>query len=181
MSRDALSVLREWWLGHKGDADMPPRSALQPRDLLPILPSIVLVDVGPGRGLDDHRFTFRLTGTGVDTVLGGSLKGRSVDDVLFGCDARSIQDDYETVVRERRPLRSHHRLVFAEDRFVEYRRLAVPLSDPSGAAVTTLACAAELICSYRINPGRPANCPGPQHCAIKPCQEMPPLALFEVS
>jgi hypothetical protein len=161
-SASPTRILFEWWEAKRGDRAMPTRAELDPAELKSILPTLILVDVRPSPSGKGHVFTYRLTGTEIDSRFGVALKGLSVEQAPFGATGPSIQSQYESVVQEGRPICCSHTLMIGE-RHVEYDRLAVPLSDGKGNTIA-LAVAVDFNCVFRIAQGRPPGCSFPEHC-----------------
>jgi hypothetical protein len=159
----ASRALYDWWLRKRDRRPMPMRSELDPQELKPILPHLVIVAVGRENGGDGLTFTCRLAGTEIDSRLGIRVTGLSLDDAPFGEHRASIRAQYETVVREKRPVFCVHNMVVNHTRYVEYDRMAVPLGDAAGE-VSTLLAALDFHCAYGIEQGRPPNCPRPAYC-----------------
>jgi hypothetical protein len=153
----ATQVLLDWWLAKRGGRPMPARADLDPIDLKAILPNLLLIDVQPapkGRG---HTFTCRLAGTEIDSRFGVNLKGMTLETSPFGEARAQIQQQYETAVKEVRPVCCGHNVVIG-DRYVEYDRLVVPLSNGDPGQVTALAAAIDFNCAHLLGDGRPAVC-----------------------
>jgi hypothetical protein len=157
-------VLHEWWERRRGERIMPTRSELDPSELKPILRDLIVIGIEQGGDGDRARFVYRLAGTEIDDRLGIALKGMSLDAAPIGAIRDSIQAQYETVVREGRPVFCSHSMVVNGERYVEYDRLAVPLSDDAGRKTVALLAAVDFRCAYPIEYGRPALCARPHYC-----------------
>jgi len=73
-----LQRLLRYWSGKKAGRDLPSRQDIDPVEIGPeILPHVMLTDV-----LDDGRLRYRLAGTAVEAVIGRSLGGRYLDELL---------------------------------------------------------------------------------------------------
>jgi hypothetical protein len=132
----ALRDLHAYWLAKKGTRIAPPRSAIQPEEIVPLLPNLALVNVIG----DPPRFRFRLFGTALAAAYGQDLTGKFFDEVdldlvseeiLRGA-AEVVRDCCISVVRSRF---TKHR----DGRHVEYERITLPLSD-DGRTVNMLLC-----------------------------------------
>ncbi|WP_119305087.1 PAS domain-containing protein [Dongia deserti] len=78
----------------------PSRSDIEPLDLVPILPRIMLADVIP----DPLDFRYRLSGTAIADVHGTELTGLAPRDLKPSEYGRLIDGHYRQCVMERRPL-----------------------------------------------------------------------------
>ena len=142
---------------------MPLRSELDPSELKPVLPSLIIIDVQRAAGAAAPTFACRLAGTAIDDRFGLRLTGLKLQDAPFGEVRPLIQAQYETCVRERRPIQCSHEMVVNESRYIEYDRLVVPLADAEGQ-VSMLVAAIDFHCAYPVQQGRPIDCPHPTFC-----------------
>jgi hypothetical protein len=166
-SKRSIAELYAWWQHRRAGRAMPRRSELDPAALRHALPDLLIIDVGAGTRPGTHVFTYRLTGTRVDSRLGINLKGRTVETAELGDATAAVQQQYETAVAERRALLSSHSLVVGERRHVEYHRLVVPLASEDEAEVASLVAAVDFMCAYAIGEGKPRFCPDPYACGQK--------------
>ena len=118
-SKPATQVLYDWWQNKRGIRAMPTRAELDPADLKPILADFALIDVRPADG-EGLAFTYRLAGTEIDDRFGMRVTGLTLEQVPFGDAGPSIRQQYETAVREKRPVFCSHKLVVWGERYVEY-------------------------------------------------------------
>lgn len=88
-----------YWREKCGGRSMPSRAEIDPADLKPYLPCIMLVDVVR----DARRFVYRLVGTHEVAGRGYDPTGRSVIDAFYAESLEAGLATYEYVVRERRP------------------------------------------------------------------------------
>jgi hypothetical protein len=95
----SVRALYDHWRTKCGDRPMPARKDLDPVDLKPYLPSIILVDVVA----DARRFVYRLVGTKEVAERGNDPTGKPVGEAFFAKTAEETLDIYGYVVRERRP------------------------------------------------------------------------------
>ena len=95
-----LQALNAWWVAHRGDADMPDRSALWPGDISALLPSIFLSELQR----DPFRIRHRLVGTRAVTLTGFDFTGRYLDEMQRPEAEVPWADYYRAVVETRRPL-----------------------------------------------------------------------------
>ncbi len=161
--QDPIATLEAWWEEQRGARPMPRRSELDPGALRHILPDLMLIDVA-----DDEQFgkdfTARLIGTRIDSHLGQRFTGRSTEPALGSNVAGAVRAQYQAVIDRQRPIRSQNQLVLG-DRYLDYDRLIMPLSNEDGTEIIALVAAVEFACTYALEIGRPMNCPGAQCCA----------------
>ncbi len=160
----ATRILHDWWEHKRGGRSMPTRAELDPAELTAILRSILLIGIDRAPAGDSLAFNCRLAGTEVDSRLGISLTGLSLDTAPIGAARDSVQRQYEAAVRERRPVFCSHNMVVNGRRYVEYDRLVVPLAGAPDGAVSTLVAALDFHCAYPIERGRPPDCSRQAHC-----------------
>lgn len=117
-------AFRDHWLSLRDGQEMPPRSALDPVDIAPLLPHIVLVEVLR----DPLRFRYRLIGTFVTGLAGRDATGQLLDHTLYGRNLGAVVWPYQQVVERREPVATLSGLLFAdrdwqcvENMFVPFR------------------------------------------------------------
>ncbi len=138
-SHALLKDLHAYWLRKKGDGAAPPRAAIRPEEMpRQLLPQIAILDVIPPP--PGFRFRFRLFGTALVRAYGDDLTGRFADEIDFGEAGPALLAQLTDVGRECRPAMARVRLVKASDgRYIQYERVALPLSDDGRAANMILA------------------------------------------
>jgi hypothetical protein len=100
-----VTALHEWWQSRRrtsrsGSPDVPDRSDLDPPDLVPLLPNLLLAEVEH----DPFRIRYRLIGTRIAAVTDFEITGRYLDDLLGPDPDIDWVDYYRTVYRSRQPL-----------------------------------------------------------------------------
>jgi hypothetical protein len=140
-----LRCLLDWWEDRRGGRPMPSRADLDPADLRPILPDLVLVDVDEEA---PTRFQYRLAGTEIDAALGYPIGGHGLADLPILDGRAEVLEQYERTVASRRPTFGKHKLILegTRPRLVHYICVLVPLSD-GGSRVDTLVGAAVFLAS----------------------------------
>lgn len=103
---------------------MPARADIDPLDVPPILPNIVLVDVTG----DPPRFRFRVVGTDIVFRYGAELTGRDLEQVDLGTELGSVRSQYEETTRERVPTYCRHQIETGGGKLLRYERLLLPLA-----------------------------------------------------
>ena len=96
---EIVRLMLHWWLGKCG-ADIPDRSDLDPADLKPLLPNILISDVEH----DPFRVRYRLVGTRAREATGFNIVGRYLDELLPTDPDEPWMADYSLSYRKRRPV-----------------------------------------------------------------------------
>jgi hypothetical protein len=127
--QEKLRSIYRYWDGKRAGRAMPSRADIDPADLKPHLPQIVLLDVEP----DPLRFRYRLVGTEVTRVRRGTSKsdptGTYVDEVTHHQGTLAVLAHYRRVVTERKPSLDHGDYAPDPDRpWARFTRLVMPLS-----------------------------------------------------
>ncbi|MDE2165254.1 MAG: PAS domain-containing protein [Alphaproteobacteria bacterium] len=121
-----------YWRLKCGEHSLPRRADLDPSEIKPILPHVLLIDV-----LGPSRYRYRLIGTDCVTAHGVNAVGLTLDEALKDHEYRThVISLYDQCVDERRPVYSES-LFFAHDGHSAERHVKVlfmPLSD-DGATV----------------------------------------------
>lgn len=100
MAADVIANARAYWEKIRGDRSMPTRASLDPIDIPPLLPFVMLVDV-LRNPLD---FRFRLIGTEVSLIISGNYRGVRFSDLPHMAPGNKVWSEYEEVVTTRKPL-----------------------------------------------------------------------------
>jgi len=119
-----LRLALDYWERKRGGRLAPVRADIDPVDIAPLLPRVMLVDV-TGDPLD---FRFRLAGTGIFKVHGAELTNKRPLDLEPPAYAQLIHRLYCDVVARRAPI-AHRLLIEVETRRSAYMRIMLPLSD----------------------------------------------------
>lgn len=122
---DRLIELYAYWLGKQARRRMPSRGDIDPSEISPLLPHIMLIDV-----LSDERFRIRMVGTALDDATGVNATGRLLNEVMpDGPYAEYVQGLYQEVVREKSPI--YAECEHSDPDLVPHAtiRLIMPLSD----------------------------------------------------
>ena len=125
----------DYWNAKRGARPMPSRRDLDPIEMKPFLPQVMLLEVIEG-GQDFHC---RVIGSDIRERIGFEMTGRRLSE-LNGEPAvvRAIMEEYREVVRLRRPTAARHNFVNrVTGRPKVYERLTTPLSD-DGEAINML-------------------------------------------
>lgn len=120
-----LCALLEYWQARKGDRALPGRPDLDPVDIGPLLPHIILIDVERA----PERFRVRLVGTHVVDTLGRDNTGRYYDEVYRPEAYATFVEGIRRVIAGRAPLSGYGQVYFAAGReYLTYESLTLPLA-----------------------------------------------------
>ncbi len=100
-----------YWASLRRGASLPSRVDLHPAGIKRMLPTVSLIDVK--RDLDgavDYRL--RLAGTGLYSVYGREITGKTLNDVYNSAAAEYWRRELDKVVNERRPGVGEHSLAW---------------------------------------------------------------------
>ena len=90
-----------YWSSLRAGGRLPSRAQLDPHQLKQLLPTVSLIDVVRENGA--VRFRQRLAGTGLYSVYGREITGRSLEEVYSGEDADYWREHLDKVVANGRP------------------------------------------------------------------------------
>jgi hypothetical protein len=98
-SHESVRAVYDYWRRKAAGRPMPTRADIEPADLKPLLPAMMLVDVVH----DTRRFVYRLVGTHEVAGRGRDPTGLSVAEAFYAGSAEEALAAYEYVTRECRP------------------------------------------------------------------------------
>ncbi len=145
------SIIRElfdyWRRKRSGDA-IPQRTDIDPAEILPILPNLMMVDFEQ----QPFRVRFRLVGTKVVDVTGFEFTGMYLDQIAMPDIESSFVECYETASRTRQPVFNRIKWRFDDQVVDEYDFCVLPLDDDGEVATRALAveCYARLEKQYDL-------------------------------
>ena len=122
---EQLCALYAYWRGKLNSRSMPSRADLDPCEIRPLLPYVMLTEVLEG----GKRFRFRLAGTAITEMTGRELSGRYLDEGLPGNGYGDyVLSLYAKMMSVRRPIYSESD--YTSDSGLERtaKRLMLPLS-----------------------------------------------------
>jgi hypothetical protein len=96
----SLRNLHDYWNARRGVRLMPARGDLDPVDLKPMLPMLILIDVVP----DARRYAYRLVGTREVEMRGSDPTGKAVQDGYYAESPEETAQYLDRVVRTRQPV-----------------------------------------------------------------------------
>lgn len=120
-----LQAVHDYWLEKCDGRAMPARADIDPLDLVPYLPSLMLVDVRP----ETPHFVYRLVGTREVQVRGVDPTGKPVETHAFGLDVAYALHNYNSVVATRAPWVDRFELLSTDSHIVDGDKLFLPLSE----------------------------------------------------
>lgn len=144
----ATPLLRQayaYWDSKCAGRDMPARRDLDPAEMMPLLPYLVLMDVQrhakPGWALD---FRYRLIGTHADLMMNGRYTGKSMSDLPHQQPGSRIWQSLETVTLARTPRVNRVPYVGPHKDFISVVDMVMPLSS-DGKTVDMLFCIIDFV------------------------------------
>jgi len=119
-----LKFARDYWFSKRAARLAPARADIDPAEIAPLLPRVMLVDVST----DPIDFRFRLAGTGLFRIHGAELTNKRALDLEPPAYGALIHRLYCEVLARRAPL-VHRLLIECETRRSAYMRIILPLSE----------------------------------------------------
>ena len=120
-----IAAFYTYWEGKRRGRDMPARADIDPLEIVPLLPGIVLIDVVA----DARRFVYRLVGTREVAMRGRDPTGRSVSEGFYGASAEISMASYQDVVGRRAARLERREFTTPEGRYGREQVILLPLSD----------------------------------------------------
>lgn len=120
-----LQQLYHYWQSKRGARAMPGRADIDPAELRPLLPHLMLTDVVD----DGRRFRYRLVGTAVADSFGKNMTGQYVDELMTGAYREFIEGLYRDIIEKKRPVYSESTYFSHQNAEMWAQRLMLPLSD----------------------------------------------------
>ena len=114
-----------YWASLRGEAPVPARGRIDPRDMTRLLPTVSLTEVLPGDAMD---FRIRLAGTALYSVYGREITGRRLGEVYNSAAAEYWRDELGRIVRERRPGVGVHNMAWRGASHLSLVWIRLPLS-----------------------------------------------------
>lgn len=97
----SVREIHGYWDGKRGNRRMPSRADLDPAEMIPFLPNLLLLDVVSQAPLE---LTYRLVGTREVEVRGSDPTGRSVTDAFYCRSREAALANYQMVIDLRQPI-----------------------------------------------------------------------------
>jgi hypothetical protein len=124
MPAGLLPVYRYWESKCHGRS-MPRRSDIDPAEIVPLLPRLMIVDVVD----DERRYVYRLVGTREVDARGRDPTGRPVGEAFIGSSREKVLANYDRVVLTRRPHVDVGAVVTVQDRLDDSHVIFLPISE----------------------------------------------------
>lgn len=123
-SSHLVKELHAYWDRLRGGNPMPRRGDIDPADIKPLLPNILIAELKTS----PFRVFYRLVGSTVTALSGVELSGRHLDEMIAADLENSWQDYYATVRADRRPLYGLARVPTAGGELFSYEFGIFPLA-----------------------------------------------------
>ncbi len=127
-----LKDLLFYWRGKSGARPMPARVDIAPGDLVTHLPRLALLNVH-NEEEGGARFSVRLSGTGIDDLLGHDHRGSSLNDLLPASSAKLVSAALSALVEHKRPMRFFAQARLPGNPAAHVEGLALPLGQDGGS------------------------------------------------
>ncbi len=126
----AHEELFAYWASRRGNGRLPSRAVIHPEHFKRHLPTVSLIDVvGQPRS-----YRLRLAGTGLYSVYGREITGRSLEEIYNSTAADYWRNELDHVVEDRRPAVGVHNLAWRGAPHLSILWIRFPLSS-NGADV----------------------------------------------
>lgn len=121
----ALLPLYRYWDFKRGTRKMPRRSDIDPAEMVPFLPRLMIVDV-----VDDaRRYVYRLVGTREVEARGRDPTGRPVGEAFIGSSREKVLANYDRVAMTARPHVDAGTVITVEDKLDDSHVIFLPISE----------------------------------------------------
>lgn len=120
----AHEELYAYWAGLRHGPQLPSRSDIQPGAIKRLLPTVSLIDVQR----EPLRFRLRLAGTGLYSVYGREITGRTLEEVYSSSAAEYWRTELTNIVKDRRPAVGVHNLSWRGASHMSILWLRLPLA-----------------------------------------------------
>ncbi len=120
-----LEPLFRYWDQKRADRRMPQRADIDPAELVPFLPCLMIVDVVA----DDRRYVYRLVGTREVEARGRDPTGRAVGEAFIGSSRERVLANYDQVQLTGRPHIDLNTVITTKDRLDNSHVIFLPLSE----------------------------------------------------
>jgi hypothetical protein len=121
----SLLPLYQYWDRKRGARRMPQRADIDPAELVPFLPRLMIVDA-----VDDaRRYVYRLVGTQEVTARGRDPTGRPVGEAFVGSSREKVLSNYDRVLMTGRPYVDTGTVITVADRLDDSHVIFLPISE----------------------------------------------------
>lgn len=125
MSNSKIDLAQSYWAQKRGSQSMPARADIEPGEIKPLLPNIVLLDVLT----DPLDFRYRLIGTRIDEHSAQRCTGLLMSEVPGRARPSTVWSNCQRVVETGQPSDSQVPYVGPHKDYVTTRQVVLPLSD----------------------------------------------------
>ncbi|HET6159545.1 MAG TPA: PAS domain-containing protein [Dongiaceae bacterium] len=120
-----IAAFYAYWDSKRRGRRMPARADIDPVEIVPLLPGIMLVDAVA----DARRFVYRLVGTREVAMRGRDPTGRSVGEGFYGASAEASMASYQDVATRRAVRLERREFTTPDGRYGREQVILLPLSD----------------------------------------------------
>ncbi len=117
-----------YWRSRRRSGRLPGRAQIDPCDFKRHLPTISLIDVDEARSFAPRDYRLRLAGTGLYSVYGGEITGKSLGDVYAAEAAQYWRGQLDQIVDTRLPGVGFHSLAWRGAPHLSILWLRLPLA-----------------------------------------------------
>jgi hypothetical protein len=154
-----IRALYDYWKSKCADVVPPPRSAIEPAEIRPLLPYLLLTELSEPSPGEPIRIAYRLVGTQVVRWHGEDFTGRDHGAVKSLAES-GIEESYWRAAATKAPVFGRTAIDAGDRSWITFEYAVFPLSD-NGKTVNkclTIECAGQIESSIGIEaePGRPA-------------------------
>jgi hypothetical protein len=128
-----LAPVFRYWDRKRGTRRMPRRADIDPTEMIPFLPSLMIVDIVP----DARRYVYRLVGTREVQARGRDPTGRAVGEAFLGASRESVLANYNHVSLTGTPHIDLKTVITTGERLDNSHVIFLPLSE-DGETVTQI-------------------------------------------
>ena len=120
----AHEELFAYWASRRQSGRLPCRAAIHPAHFKRLLPAVSLIDVSD----TPRRYRLRLAGTGLYSIYGREITGRTLEEVYNSSAADYWRAELDNVVKERRPAVGVHNLAWRGAAHLSVLWIRLPLA-----------------------------------------------------
>src|SRR5262245_30901471 len=142
-----LQILLNYWLGLRGGEAIPPRSAIDPAAIAPVLPYIWLCEFMP----DEARFRMRLAGEEINKFYGRNISRAYFDEITDDRFRTMMVRRYRRVIEDPSIMHCTGHIYFANESRVVGERLGLPLRAEDGRVLQIIGISVYDIPSQQVD------------------------------
>ena len=122
----SIREIHAYWDSKRRGRRMPSRADIDPAEMIPFLPNLMLVDVA---SVEPLSLVYRLVGTREVTARGSDPTGRTVADAFYGRSLDETLGNYRAVIEGRTPAFDPDDKTSPHGRLSERGSIFLPFSD----------------------------------------------------